>query len=199
MNDLLGMIYSIPFAVGLIIGLVAQRLVVWWRCCWLNKNRPRDNGRPHTVPSLSRVWCAGAVAVGVLGYILLQVGQTEGRYEHLAASVAACNRELIAAQKARSDLAAENDRLSREQRALLAESDEASNAWINRIVNPPPDIVGLELNDPRRQQWSLDVTRVYFERAGKINEKIYAIAVEQQKLDLTRAAHPLPEPTCADK
>jgi hypothetical protein len=107
-----------------------------------------------------------------------------------------CQIEFNAALVARSKITTENDRLSREQRDLLAENAEAQATWVTRIVELPPEIRDLPDGDPRLTQYGRTVTRIWAQRTAQINERIRQIAVRQLELDKQRADNPLPEPSC---
>lgn len=196
MIHILELVYSLPFFLGLIIGICGQRCYVHARVYWLNKTRPRGDGNPHKASGISRVWAAGLVTAAVLGYVLLQSEQTHQETVGLAKDTQRCQAEFNTALRTRFLIGEQNDKLSREQRALFAEIDEVTGVWINRLINPPPQIAALAINDPRRQAWDLDVTRVYFERTTKIREQVAAVAAQQDGLVQERRDHPLPEPTC---
>lgn len=196
MTDALGIVFSLPFLIGMLVGVVAQRGYCWAVAKYQDHTNPLPRGQRHRPAAINRVWLAGIVTFVVFGYILVQVNQTEEKYRTLARDVAACQREFNEALSKRSAISTENDRLSIEQRELLAEVDTAEAGWINQLINPPSDIAALELDDPRRQAWNIDVTRVYVERTQQLNEQVSRIATRQRELDRERADNPLPTPTC---
>lgn len=196
MGDILEVFYSLPFGLGLLLGVVGQRSYCYWRAWWLNKYRPNPDGTPHHAGGLSMSVLGGFVALAVVGYVLLQVSQTEDRYRQLADSVAACQIEFNDALLDRAKITGRNDELSRDQRNLLAELDELQGVWINRIITPPPEIAALDPTSPRRQAWNYDVTHVYADRSAKLRAKVADITEEQDRLAKERGDHPLPEPTC---
>ncbi|AGU91937.1 hypothetical protein ADAWI_15 [Mycobacterium phage Adawi] len=196
MTAVLELIYSFPFVSGLLVGIAAQRVYAHAMCRYENVHHPLPGGRRHHVVGINRMWLAGLVLVATLGYVLLQTGQTEAKYRGLARDVAQCQTEFNAALKARSQITADNDRLSVKQRDLLTEMGDAASTLVDRQLNPPDAIAGLEINDPRRLAWNEDVTRVYFQRVTKLRAEIAQVHDEQVKLQEDRAKHPLPEPTC---
>ena len=196
MTPVLELIYSFPFMTGLLVGIAAQRVYAHAVCRYENTHHPLPAGRRRYVPGINRMWLAGLVLLATLGYVLLQTGQTEAKYRDLARDVANCQREFNQALKARSAITAENDRLSVKQRDLLTEMGDAASTLVDRQLNPPEAIAGLEINDPRRLAWNEDVTRVYFQRVTKLRDEIAKVHEEQVKLQEDRARHPLPEPTC---
>jgi hypothetical protein len=195
-NAVLETIYSLPFLIGLLVGMGGQRAYCLIKARRADKRHPLPGGGHRRVGGISMTWVGGLVAVGVLGYVLLQVDQTETHYRQLGDEMRRCQIEFNTALRARAAITTENDQLSREQRDLLAESDEAESTWISRLINLPEDIASLTPDDPRRQDYGQTITRVYFERATKINLRITAISDRQRQLDQERLDHPLPEPTC---
>jgi hypothetical protein len=196
MTNVLELIYSIPFLAGGLVGALGMKLYQRAVCRHLDKTHPLPSGERRRIPGLSRTWLGGLLTFAVLGYVLLQVNQTEAHYRQLGDEMRHCQIEFNAALNARAAITTENDELSRQQRDLLAESDEAESIWIDRLINLPEDIAGLPSTDDRVQQWGKAVTRVYFERIGHINAKITAISDRQQQLEQDRRNHPLPEPSC---
>ena len=196
MTNVLSMVYSLPFIAGGVVGAVVMRLYLRAQCRAADRKHPLPDGKRRRVPGISPVWLGGLITVMVLGYVLLQVGQTEQHYRELGTEMRRCQIEFNAALVARSRITTENDRLSREQRDLLAESVEANALWISRIIDLPPDIAALPEGDPRVTQYGRTVTRIYRERIDRINERIAEISARQVQLAKDRADNPLPEPTC---
>lgn len=196
MSNALAVVYSLPFVAGAVAGAGLMKLYQWHHCRHLDKLHPLPGGRKRRVPGISQQWWGGLVAIAVLGYVLLQVNQTEASYKKLAARIEACQTGLASAINVRADISTQNDALSVQQRDLLTELDDASGTWINRLINPPPDIAALDLNDPRRQAWGFDVTRVYYERATKLRQRISEIREEQSQLAEERNRRPMPAPSC---
>lgn len=196
MINVLSIVYSMPFFAGALVGMVVMRFYQRHQCKVADRRHPLPGGARRHAPGISRTWLGYALSVAVLGYVVLQVNQTEQHYRQLADSVASCQREFNAALAARAAISAENDKLSRQQRGLLADSDVAESTWIDRLINLPPEIKNLPQDDPRVQTYGQTVTRIYFQRSGQINAQIQAINERQEQLDKDRADHPLPEPTC---
>lgn len=194
--NILSTIYSMAFLIGAVAGAVLMRCAQYGQCKWLDQHHPLPDGRKRRPPVINRSWVGGLMAVGTLGYVLLQVGQTESRYEGLADRLDSCQVGLTDAINARADITSQNDALSVRQRDLLTELDDASGIWINRLINPPADIAALDLRDPRRASWSFDVTRVYYERASKLRAEIATLRAEATRLTEERSAHPLRPPSC---
>lgn len=196
MTGVLDIVYSLPFVAGMVVGIAGMRFYQWLKCRWEDRHNPLPGGAHHRPAGINRVYLAGLLVLAVVGYILLQTGQTERHYKSLAASVAQCQREFNGALKARSEISNQNDKLSIEQRELLAKSLDAQAEWINRLLILPPDLADLPRTDTRVEQYGLDVTRVFFDRVGKYQKRINEITAEQASLIAQRQANPLPEPNC---
>lgn len=196
MGVVLEVVYSLPFAAGMVVGILGQRLYCWLKARHEDRVHPLPNGQHRHIPSINRVYLAGLLVAAIVGYILVQVGQTEAHYKDLASSVSACQREFNEALTKRAAITAKNDELSIRQRALLAELDELQGVWLGRLINPPDDIADLDPSHPRRQQYGIDVSRVYFERANGLRAEVRAITAEQEGLAEQRSRNPLPEPRC---
>lgn len=93
-----------------------------------------------------------------------------------------CIQEFNQTLRYRSQIGAENDALSMQQRQILA-------GWMHQLVFPPPHIAPLENGDPRRQQWAVQVT---LDADNALSETFAA----QQENERRRAENPLPNPTC---
>jgi len=181
----LDIVYSLPFLLGALVGLVLDRIIKCAEAKWLDKHDPLPDGKAHKPAGYSRTYVAALLAAMTLGYVLLTMIRTENNYEGLAQELADCQA-----------INAQNDRLSREQRDLFLDLNEAETSWLTRLVAPDsPEIAALDQNDPRREAWAIDVTIVYNERAGKLNEQIRAISDRQRALEAERAA----SPTCGEE
>lgn len=178
----LDIVYSLPFLLGAIVGLVLDRIIKCAEAKWLDKHRPNPDGTKHRPAGYSRTYVAGLAAAMVLGYVMLTMIRTEERYENLAQEVSDC-----------AQIAAQNDDLSMRMREWFLKRDETESAWLKRLVAPDdPEIATLKLDDPRRQEWGRVVSIIYNEEAAKINAEIRAIQDEQNRLVAERQA----KPTC---
>lgn len=93
-----------------------------------------------------------------------------------------CVREFNQVLRERSAVTSENDRISIYQRELVYQ-------WMHHLIFPPPDIAKLDINDPVRQQWAVQLT-------VETDKKFSASIAEQRENEAKRAANPLPPPTC---
>lgn len=193
---MLEIVYSTSFIIGAIVGMAGMKAYQWAVCRHLDKTHPLPDGRKRHAPEISRVWVGGLVALGVVGYVLLQVNQTEDHYRSLGDEMRRCQTEFTTALTKRSEITTRNDELSRQQRDLFAELDELHGVWLTRLITPPPDIAALPPTDQRRQDYGITVTRIYNERATKLRDEVRAIIGEQKRLADERARNPLPEPEC---
>lgn len=196
MTDVFAVIFSLPFLIGMVCGVAVQRAYCWAVAKYEDHAHPLPNGKHHRPASINRVWLAGIMTFVIVGYILFQVDQTEQSYRTLARNVAACQEEFNEALIKRAGIAAQNDRISIDQRELLARVDTAEAEWVGQLINPPPDIAELALDDPARDAWNITVTRVYVERIDRLNSQVADLAAQQRVLDAQRRDNPLPEPTC---
>jgi hypothetical protein len=196
--NILTTIYSWAFLAGAVSGVVLMRAAQYAQCKWADQHSPLPGGRKRTPGALSRAWVGGLIAVGTLGYVLLQVGQTESRYQGRADRVERCNAELIRAATDKDNIREKYDRLSIEQRNHLTDLDAASGAWVHRLVTPPERLAGLPFNDPARYDYFLTITKVYSDRTSELRQRIAEIREEQTALQKDLADHPLPSPSCDD-
>lgn len=200
MSTVFSIIWSWAFILGLVVGLVGYHTFTRLRCRWLNTHRPLPDGRKRGPGGVSStVW--GALIVGiVVVYVLAQSQQTHDDTVALADRTRQCQQDLINNINRNRDISAENDELSREQRKMFAEIDAASAQWINRLINPPPDIAALDIQDRQRQEYSLVVTRFYYEQTTPLRERIIAIDKRQDELDKARIAvqAQTPSPQCGE-
>lgn len=193
---LLEILYTFPFAAGLTFGIFGYRFTCWLIARHQDHVDPLPNGEKRAIGSISRVWIGGLVAVAVVGYVLLQVSDTEKHYVQLGQEMRRCQVEFQGTLTARSNIATENDRLYREKLDLLAELGDAQSIWIGRLINLPGELSGLEMNDQRVIDYHLTVTRFYAERVTRINNRIADISTRQRQLDIDRSNNPLPKATC---
>lgn len=129
-------------------------------------------------------WQVAGIAVGVAAIIIVTL-QTQVAYntaKDTAEEVQQCQREFNDALRARARITAENDELSQAQRRIIFD-------WIHALLNPPPPINTLETNDPRRQQYGLELTAD--------TERLFRMSLARQdQLQTERERNPLPDPTC---
>ncbi|UJQ86542.1 membrane protein [Mycobacterium phage PenguinLover67] len=196
MNNVLETLYSLPFVAGLLAGIIGMKAWQYIQCRIADRRHPLPGGSHRHTPPISRVYVAGLLVIAVTGYVLLQTGQTERHYKSLAQNVANCQREFNEALRERAEISNQNDKLSIEQRDLLAKSLDAGSEWVNQLIILPPDLADLPRTSPRVEQYGIDVTRAYYDRIGRYRERINEISAEQQRLADQRAANPLPEPNC---
>lgn len=196
MIDVLETIYSAPFLVGLLVGVIAERSYSHARARWMDRHHPLDGCKHHTVSPISPMWVAGLVLAATLGYVLLQTNNTEERYRQLANNMESCQREFNSALAEQAAAMGQDNTLSRQQRKLLAERSQLESEWIESLIDPPPDIAKLPDIDPRRIAWAADVTRIYFGHAAALDKQIDAVSEQQVAMDAERRNHPLPDPTC---
>lgn len=196
MSSVLSLLYSLPFVVGLVAGIAGMKVYQHVQCKIADAHHPLPGGRRRHPAPISRVWLGGLLTVAVLGYVLLQVSQTEDHYKSLGSEMRRCQVEFQQALTVRSKISTENDELSRKQRDLLTEYGRATSLWLSQLVNVPEDIAGLPSTDPRVIAWGQAVTQVYSEHAIRINSKLDAISKRQEQLEQDRRDHPLPQATC---
>ncbi|MBV9871733.1 MAG: hypothetical protein JO214_14025 [Frankiaceae bacterium] len=196
MNSFLDTIWSASFGIGFVVGIILQRIYAHTRCHWLNGHRPKSNGSRHKVSPVGRVWVGGLIAVLALTYVVVQADQTHRDTVALAQETRRCQQDLVTNIKRNREITTQNDDLSAEQRALLAKSLDAGSEWVNQLIVLPPDLAKLDRNDPRVQQYGIDVTRAYYDRIGKYRKRIAEINAEQDRLAEQRAQNPLSSPRC---
>ena len=196
MVDLLGVLYSWPFAVGLVAGVAGRRLYCYSRARWLDQHAPLPGGEHHNPGHLNRVWVGGLVAVAIMGYSVLKVQETQDRTLELTHQLAVCNNEFNEALRARSNISTQDNNLSTQISDIRSQIDDSTGNWINRLINPPPDIAGLPAAAERRLEWNHDVTVVYFQRTGHLRDEIAKIVEQRKALQEERANSPLPDPRC---
>lgn len=196
MNSVLHTIYSAEFAIGAVTGAFLMKLYQWWYCRHLDRIHPLPGGVHRHVPGVNVPMLGVMMAVLSLGYVLFQTTETEERYKGLADRAGRCPTVFQQNIAARSNITAENDRLSVIQRDKLTELDELTGEWIHRLLYPPPHLANTNLNDPGRQGYTITVTRIYEEAASKLRSDISALRDQQSRLAAERAQHPVPDPSC---
>lgn len=196
MTSVLEIIYSRPFLFGAVFGALGMKLYQLVMAHHLDKVKPLPGGRRRHVSSISTQAFGGLMALAVVGYVLVQVNQTETKYRVLADRLTSCQVTFQTAIVERAKIAAENDKLSMAQRDKLTALDQMQGVWIDRLLNPPPHIAETPLGDPRRVGYTITVTRFFQERAVTLRADIADIRAEQTRLTEDRNAHPLPDPLC---
>lgn len=216
MGSVFSNLLSWSLVVGIVIGFVLSKVWALARVCYAEKHHPLPNGRKRSkwqAIATDRRWLIGMLAVAFLGWSVFTTSENASNNQRNAADAAAfaervqkCQADLIAAinqsRQVTADnekLSADNDRLSQEERGLLADGQRYLVEWIGKLIDPQdPAIKNRDQDDPVRRQYSVDVTRGFFNRAGDINKRILAIHDEQKANDAARPAAraPLPDPDC---
>ncbi|AHN84132.1 hypothetical protein SEA_HAMISH_17 [Mycobacterium phage Hamish] len=196
MSSVLEVVYSLPFAVGLLCGILGQRAYCYGRAWYKDRNDPLPNGRHRTVAGISKVWVGGLIAVGSLGYVLYQAEAARLDTVSLAEHTQECTSDLIASVSRGRQISTENDRLSIAHRDKLTELAQVQSVWLGRILDPPPHIAAMPADDPRRDGYFKTITQFYKVRTDELRADIDKIREEQAKLIGDRERNPLPDPRC---
>lgn len=180
MNDLLGGILSGLFSIsGLVaFGLGVVSVYAWNRVKAVAQNRAHRSG-------LKKTWVVWAV---VTLAVLFSMVQTQETWD--------CMSKFNAALQARSDIARENDALSRQQRDAFARSDEALSKWIGSLLAPPPEIAALPPSDPARREYGIRVSQEFNNVMSESRAVVTQTSAKEAENDKERAAYPLPELDC---
>jgi hypothetical protein len=136
-------------------------------------------------------WNNMGIIAGVSAMVFVAVQNTQ-----LSADVKECQREFNTSISNVRRINTENDDLSIQQRQWFLEKDEVeAQMWMD-LINPPPSIAQLEVNNPIRQQYGIDVVAKSTAKANKYAQLIKSSQMRQEQLKKDREAHPLPSPTC---
>lgn len=189
MLTVLSTVYSLPFAIGAVVGFMFRTIYCHAKARWLDRNYPRSDGSRHPVEHISRVWIAGLVAVLSVGYGIYSS-------EKLSSDVHRCWSEQYNQTKANIDINAQNDGISRKQQDLQREYDRDTSDWLKALVTPPGDLANQETNSPARQAWGIQVTLDYQDKLNKLGARFDDLVHQRQVLDQERAEHKLPESVC---
>lgn len=202
-------LWSWSFLAGLVAGFLLNRAWMLAKTCWLNKHRPLSGGRQRSkwvAVSFDRRWLIRLLAVAFLGWSVITTSTNASDVTALSERTRDCQAALIVAIRdsrgvtaANERISADNDRLSKEERQLLADLARYQSEWLGRILDPPPEVKALERGSPIRERYNLDVTRGFFNRAAEVNRRIDAIHAEQDQneRDRPKSCPPLPDPECA--
>lgn len=188
--------YNWSFAVGAVVGLVGMRIYERQKAKRLDREDPLPGGCKHSISGYSRTWLAGLVTVATIGYVLLTAQSARDQTVALQLNQARCSEQFRDALKARADITNQDSDLSNRISDIRSDIDETTGNWINRLLNPPPEIALLSDEDPRKTSWKVDVTVVYFQRTKALREQIAKMADERKQLADWRQDHPLPDIKC---
>lgn len=188
MTHILHLLWNTAFLVGLAVGITGYHCFASGRCFWLNKHHPLPDGtkRHHRI---SNVWAGGIVVSLVLLYIIAQNDQRSIKAEE-------CYREFTGSIIAYAKISEENDRLSREHRALLTEHNNATVDFVNKRIYPPAEIAALTPNDSRRQAWEANLTRSFFEQIQRLSNGMRVVEAKQDDVEQWRRDHPIEKLKC---
>ena len=209
--DIVSNLVSWDTLVGFVLGFAVSRAWQVVKVCQLDKRRPLPDGRHRSKRKAIAVdprWAAGAIGVVFLTWSVVQTQSNADENKALSARTQACQARLITAitdsrkvMALNEQISFDDDRLLREERALLADLARYQAEWLGRILDPPPDVDMLDRDDPVRERYVLDVTRGFFNRAAEVNRRIDGIHIEQRDNERARpTSRPaLPDPNCSIK
>lgn len=196
MFHLLQLIYSWPFWIGAGGGLILQRLYRYIEAEYGNRHHPLPDGRKYYAAGLNMVWLAALVGFLTVGYVLMTATRAQVEATATKERITACQAEFQGALTLRADIAGQDADLSNQVSDLRTENDDAMAVMMDRILNPPPDIAKLEVNDPRRIAWKIDVELIWSDWTSKIRAQIADLTNQRKALAVQRQHHPLPAIKC---
>ncbi|QFG10112.1 hypothetical protein PBI_LEMURIA_32 [Mycobacterium phage Lemuria] len=184
--------WSWSFLAGLVAGFVLNRSIALAHTCWLDRHRPLPDGRKRSkwkALSFDRRWLVALLAVAFLGWSVITTSANAEENARLSAEAAAfaervqrCQAELIVAISGSRRVTADNDRLSVEERRLLADGQRVVMEFAGQLLDPAT---------PEEQR---ERVRRLFERLSGNQALIDAKEAEQAQNERERPA--LPEPFC---
>lgn len=178
-TDAIAGLFDVGGLLGFIAGIVIGRCW-YWICDRVNDWRHPEEGKHRTgFRSLTMMW---ALLFIIMGFIGFQQRAQANTIRSLRGNVEACQREFQQAQIYRDQVKADNDDVDKEDRIARIE-------WLKAIILPPLNIAQLHTTDPRFQQYTIDISREYFNRMNNIDQRRQS---NQKKL----AEHPLPKAKC---
>ncbi|QFG06035.1 hypothetical protein KDW75_gp33 [Mycobacterium phage Mercurio] len=192
-------LWSWSFLVGLIAGFVLNRAIALVRVCALDKRKPLPDGKRRSkwaALSIDRRWLVGLIAVAFLGWSVITTSANAEENKALAeenarlsAEAAAfaervqrCQAALITAIQGSRDVTTQNDRLSIEERRLLADGQRVVMEFAGQLLDPVPP-------DEQRER-----VRLLFERLA--GNQALIDAKEREQAQNERDRPPLPAPSC---
>ncbi len=193
MTSILCLFYNWSFATGLVTGVIFTHIYRLWHCRQLDRMEPQIKHKP---PGVNRMVVAGLITFALMGYILLKAQQTQDITIKTNDRLKTCTVEFQRALKYRSDISAQDVEVSNKISDVRSEQDEALGRFLERRLNPPPEIAAMDVNDPRRVQWKDDITFIYAENQAKLRKKIDDLVEDRKRLLDERSKHPIPEVKC---
>ena len=152
-------------AIGFVLGFIANRTAHLLRACWLDKHRPRPDGRPRSkwqavsVDARAAAALVMLVAVGWSVYKTQENADTSARItadaKAFAEKTSACQDVLIEAIAGSRETSNAYNAESEKQRQTLA-------LWVRTVFQPPPEIAALPADSLQRQAWVNGITAAYF-------------------------------------
>lgn len=177
---------STGFALGFILGFLANRLYCLLHAMWLDLHRPLPDGKHRSklqAISIDPRAAAALVMILAVGWSLYRTQEntnTSARItaeaREFAAATRACQKQLIASINANRDVTKEYNAKALEQRNALAD-------WLKTLLDPPPNIRNLPVTSPVRQQFNIDITTRYYDVIEKARQ-------EQLAADASRPPYP---------
>ena len=164
-----------------VLGMISVQ--VWQVIKAKYKDYKDPDHTPHPFKEVNWLYVAIAMTWMISIFIGVDNQRTYNFAANMAKQVQQCQAEFNTVLRVRSTVAEENDNWSQVQRTALG-------AWLHELLSPPVDIAQARFdnpNDPRVQQWTLDITRKY-------DAVIQKAQAEQD--DNQRTRPPLPQPTC---
>lgn len=192
-------LWSWSFAVGLVLGFVANRVYVLAHTVYLDRTDPLPGGCKRSkwrAVAIDPRFVVGLIAVAFLGWSITTQSRQADEVRQLAQEnvrisleakafadrVQKCNAALIAAVQGSRAVTSDNDRLSAEERRLLADGQRLTVNFAGQL---------LEEVSPTEQRTRI---RQFFQRLVANQALIDAKEREQTENEARRPA--LPDPDC---
>lgn len=177
---------STGFAVGFVLGFLANRMYCLLHAMWLDRHRPLPDGKHRSklqAISIDPRAAAALVMILAVGWSLYRTQENTNTSARITAEARdfaeqtrACQKQLIASINANRQATSEYNAKAQEQRSALAD-------WLKLLLDPPANIRVLAVNDPVRQQFNIDITTRYYDVIEKARQ-------EQAAADASRPPYP---------
>lgn len=192
-------LWSWSFAVGLVLGFAANRVYVLAHTVYLDRTDPLPGGRKRSkwrAVAIDPRFAIGLLAAAFLGWSIITQSRQADEVKELAQQnvriaeeakafaerTQRCNAALIAAVNGSRAVTSDNDRLSREERRLLAEGQRLT-----------VDFAGQLLEEVSRAEQRARI-REFFRQL--VTNQALIDATEQEQIENEAKRPPLPEPDC---
>lgn len=182
---ILGTIYSRPFLIGAVIGLVSMRAIAAMRVRFATHSDGKFSFQ-HVLPPMDKRSVAVVMVMAMVGYCTLQNDRSHHRLTELENRIDKCWTEAYEAVKERAGYQAQDRDLFRQRWDIENQIDNAGEDLVRMMVEAPP---GVRADTDRYTAWVNDIAAIYSSRVKELQAQMSDLRKTEEKFAIDRLDH----------